>query len=277
MKKLFSFLMVIAFINLMLTSCNLQQKDPPVIPPYESMVIDFSQFSDDAKAADLEGKSADETAWNFLWAGTNVFVFNVILTVTLFVPVATFATAVHQTNPVFLGDATWQWSFTVDGFGGAYSARLTGQVLAEEAYWEMYVSKTGIGAFPEFMWYSGTSELDGTGGQWVLNHSNVYQEPLLQIDWESDGEEVGEVQYTIVRELNNNRQPEPAYGSYILAGRTTDELDAFYNIYLAETPKYVFIEWSTETYNGRIMDEVYFGDSEWHCWDTNGYDVVCGL
>jgi predicted small lipoprotein YifL len=277
MKKLLSFLMVIAVVNLMLTSCNLKQEDPPVLPPYESMVIDFSDFNNDAKADDLAGKSADETMVNFAWAGWNVLVFNVILTVTLVVPVATFATAVNQTSPVFLGDATWQWSFTVDGFGGAYTARLTGEVRAEDAYWEMYVSKTGFGAFDEFMWYSGTSKLDGTGGQWILNHSHNFQEPMLQIDWESDGEEVGEIQYTIVRELNDARQPEPANGSYILAGRNTDELDAFYDIYLAETPKYVFIEWSTETYNGRIMDEVFFGDDDWHCWDTNGYDVVCGM
>lgn len=277
MKKFISFLMAVAIVNLLFTSCERDKDNPPEMPPYESMAIDFSNFGGSQKSADdLAAKSTDETAVNYAWAGINVGFFNLVLTVTLIVPVAAFQTAISQ-PATYLGDNTWQWSFAVDGFASEYTARMTGEVLneTEEVYWEMYVSKQGVGAFEEFLWFTGTSKQDGTGGQWLLNHSNVFQEPMLQIDWERTGEEMGDIKYTVVRELNDNRLANAGYGSYIEAGRTEAELDAYYNIFLAETDRDVFIEWSTTTYFGRIMDEQSFLGPGWHCWDNNGYDIVC--
>ena len=61
----------------------------------------------------------------------------------------------------------------------------------------MYISREGIGAFSELLWYQGTSNLDGKSGQWVLNHSQAFPEPMLQIDWTVSGSDVGNIKYTI--------------------------------------------------------------------------------
>jgi hypothetical protein len=276
MKKLLSLLIALAIVNLMFISCEKQEDagTPPELPPLESMKIDFSKFTVEEKSA-IETKSTEsDTKANYGWASANVFIFNTILAVTLVVPIAAFATSFNQ-EAEFLGDATWQWKYTVEGFSGNYHARLTGQVRDNDVKWEMYISREGVGAFDEFLWYEGTSALDGNSGEWLLYHSADFQEPLLQIDWEKTGEEMGEVQYTVVRELTDDRSDNPNYGSYIKAGKTDNEYNAYYTIYQADSERNVFIEWNTTTFYGRVMDEKWYHDTEWHCWDNQGFDIDC--
>lgn len=283
MKKLLSSLLAIAVLNLMFVSCEQQEKDtPPEIPPYESMFTDFSQFkvneTNESVPVSLAKSTETGTMVNYGFSALEVGFFNIVLAVTLVVPVASFA-ASFQHQPVYLGDATWEWNYDVTGFAKTYKARLTGQIRSEDIYWQMNLAVDGIGGHPEFVWFYGTSDLDGHGGQWILNHSYEFQEKVLQIDWESDGEEVGEIKYTYVRELNNNREVEKGNGNYIEAGKVIDELDAFYNIHIYNANVADFIdvniEWSTSEYNGRVMCPEFFQDSEWHCWDSYGYDIVC--
>ena len=111
----------------------------------------------------------------------------------------------------------------------------------------MYLAVDGIGGFPEFLWFYGTSDLDGHGGQWTLNHSYEFQEK--------------------------------GNGNYVEAGKLIGDLDAFYNIHIYNNDQQDFIdvniEWSTTEYNGRVKCPEFFQTSEWNCWDGYGYDVVC--
>ena len=108
-----------------------------------------------------------------------------------------------------------------------------------------------------------------------MNHSVEHPDPMLQIDWERTGNEMGEVKYTYVREFNNQGVLDEGNGSYIEAGIADGNLDAYYNIFLAENNYEVFIEWSTTEYYGRVMAEDSYLGPGWHCWDENGYDVDC--
>lgn len=281
MKKFFSFLMAVAIVNLMFTACEKQDDGtPPELPPYESMAFDVSFFTDEGKAAveSLNQKSADEgTQNNFGVAVFDIVLFNTVLTAVLAVPVAAFANSFNQAS-TFLGEATWQWEYTVEGWFGKHNARLTGQVGSTNVIWKMYVSREGINPYAEFLWFEGTSALDGNSGDWLLYHSAQFQEELLKIDWVRLGDEIGDIKYTVVRELDNDRNADPGYGSYVLAGKTDAELDAFYTIYLAESSHSVFIEWSSANYNGRIKDEsnpILLQNIGWNCWDVNGFDTDC--
>ncbi len=284
MKKLLSGLLIVAVINLLFVSCEQQDNDnPPEIPPYESMFTDFSEFTvkEASKAAQVSSlkSTEEETMINYGFSALEVGFFNIVLGITLAVPVASFkASFAHK--PTFLGDATWQWTYDVTGFAKTYTARLVGQVRSEDILWQMHLSVEGIGGHPEFLWFQGTSDLDGHGGQWTLNHSYQFQEPVLQIDWESDGEKVGDIRYTYVRERNNAGEIEKGNGNYIEAGLVTGDLDAYYDIHMYNEGQQDFIdvniEWSTAEYNGRVKCPELFKDAgEWHCWDSYGYDVVC--
>lgn len=279
MKKIILSILFVGFSAVLFNSCEKNDEKAPQTPPYESMAIDFSKMSSDTKSAsDIAG---DTTIWNFAAAGITVFVWNAVLTGTLIVPVSAYYQALSQT-PTYLGDKSWQWEFDGTGFANTYHARMTGTIRSNDVKWEMYISKTGIGAHGEFLWFEGTSNLDGNGGQWILYHSYLLQEAVLQIDWTKTGDEVGSVKYTYIRESDNILEPQQLTdGSYLHYGLTDDVLNAFYNIDYntrnrADSANLkVNIEWSTTEYNGRIKAEHYFKDTNWHCWDSEGYDAVC--
>jgi hypothetical protein len=283
MKKFLSGLLATAVMNLLFLSCELQEKDtPPEMPPYESMFTDFSQFGENQASKSIsvvaEKSAEEESMINYGFSAIEVGFFSALLGVTMAVPVASFAASFNH-QPEYKGDATWEWSYDVAGFAKTYKARLVGQVRNEDILWQMYIAVEGIGGHPEFLWFKGTSDLSGEGGQWLLNHSYQFQEPVLQIDWKRSGEEVGEITYTYKRELNNSRETDNGYGNYIRAGKMAGDLDAHYDIHIFSIEQQDFvdvnIEWSTAAFNGRVMCSEFFNDSEWHCWDSFGYDVVC--
>jgi hypothetical protein len=144
----------------------------------------------------------------------------------------------------------------------------------------MYISKDGVGSFAELLWFNGTSTPDGKSGQWILNYSQQFPEPMLQIDWILNGTNISSIKYTYIRDLKDNRTPDLFKTSFIEYGFTASTLNAFYNIHYNNSStvidfKDVKIEWSTTNHNGHIKAVHYFQDSNWHCWDANGTDVTC--
>ena len=98
-------------------------------------------------------------------------------------------------------------------------------------------------------------------------HQNV-----LEAEWHKDYEtNASDLKYTYV-------EPEQEEtGSYIMF-RYLPELvyDAGFIISLAAGT--TEIQWNTFSIEGRVMDQVKFGNTDWHCWDTkaNGLvDKVC--
>lgn len=281
MKKIISFVLIVAIISGLFWGCEKKKDTPPSLPPANSMSIDFSNFTSPAKGGFAQGEvkgvsATDKTNWTL--ASTVAGVWNLILAMNLAVPVASFAVATNHT-PVYLDNKTWQWSYDFNVVGASYKARLTGQIRTSDIKWEMYISKTGIGAFAELLWYEGTSKPDGTSGQWILNHSQAFPVPFLQIDWTKTGTDIGNIKYTYIRELKDNGTADPFKTSFIEYGLTSATLNAFYNVHQNTGTVDVFndvnIEWSTTTHNGHIKANYYFQDTNWHCWNELGDNVTC--
>ena len=89
----------------LLTSCKKNKGNPPVLPPQESMIIDFSNFSTQKKSDALvsENKGTENSNWEF--AATVAGIWKTLITTTLAVPVAAFNKAIDQ-DPVFLEEKT---------------------------------------------------------------------------------------------------------------------------------------------------------------------------
>ncbi len=170
----------------LLTGCKKDKEDPPVLPPVESIEIDFSNFEPGKKSGEtVLPKGIENSNWEF--AADVASIFRGLIFTTLAVPVLSFHLAANQ-NPEYLDNKMWQWNYETDVFTDTYKARLTGQIRADDVEWKMYITKEGgTGAFPEFLWFTGTSKLDGKSGQWKLNHSPQFKEPVLQIDWTRTG------------------------------------------------------------------------------------------
>jgi predicted small lipoprotein YifL len=266
MKNLLSLGLILILIATSFAGCKKDKGDPPVLPPAESMTIDFSNFQVQKKG---DAKGTENSAWEF--SATVAGIWRLIINTTLIVPVTSFQLAVNQT-PVYLAKNNWQWSYNVTVAGSAYKARLTGEIRTSDVAWKMYVTKEGTGAFAEFLWFEGTSKLDGTGGQWILNQSSAAPSPFLQIDWTKTASAIGKITYTYVK------NGDPLKTSYIEYGLTSNTLNAYYKVRYYNGVKFsdVDVEWSTTLKNGRVKSIDYFlGDTNWHCWDANKVNITC--
>ena len=273
MKKIALLLIVITLMAGLFWGCEKKEnQNPPTLPPSGTMSIDFSNFLSSKKSVNIVG---DKTNWSL--AATTAGVWNIILAVNLVIPVTSFELAVNKT-PVYLNNK-WVWTYDFNVVGATYNAKLTGEVISNAVNWEMYISRSGVGAFDELLWYNGTSKTDGTSGQWVLNNSLQFPEPMLQIDWEAAGSSIGNIKYTYIRDKKDDRSTDPFKGSYIQYGMTTNTLNSFYNVHqntgVVNVFDEIFIEWSSTVHNGHIKANSYFQDNLWHCWNETGDNVTC--
>lgn len=274
MKKIFIILGLTAFLIPVFSGCEDDEAEKaPLLPPIESMVIDFSNFAGDAKST-TELKSVT----NFSWAALTVYFWNVTVGSAIAVPIAAYTNSFNHT-PAYLGNNKWQWSYTVNGFAGSYTARLTGELRTDDVKWEMYITKSGIGAFAEFKWFEGTSSLDRNTGQWTLYHSFTYQEEVLVIDWLRISGEFSQITYTYVRDLNDARETDDFNGSYLTYGLQDGNYDAYYRVHAYATSISSFadtyIEWNSTEFYGHIKAYHIYQNNNWHCWDTLGNDIDC--
>lgn len=268
MKKIIALLLFTIFIISLPTSCKKDKGSPPTMPLASTMKIDFSNFESGKKSGDVLISKGTENS-NFEFAALVAGYWDLLLFATLWVPVRSYEIAIDQT-PVSIGDNTWQWSYTATIATVSYKARLTGQIRSSDVLWQMYITKEGgTNPFAEFMWFSGTSKLDGTGGQWTLNLSSANPVPILQIDWTGTSFNAETIKYTYVKTGDSWN------GSYIEYGKTTGTYDAYYTVHYWNGSAFsdVNIEWSTTGNNGRVKCFDEFGDTDWHLWDSNYVNV----
>ena len=257
--------------TLLFTGCE-KDDDPkaPDLPPVVTFIMDFTDFGGGQQkhmALPSTVKSSDaSTAVNWGWAASNVLVWNTVLFVNLAVPVASFYEAFNHEG-VYQGDNEWTWAYNF--MGGTYEAELHGILSENQVEWEMYISKEDV--YSDFLWYSGTSNLTLTEGQWLLNRNPDDPNPYLQIDWtRSVDDESADIKYKNVMSGNDY------YDSYIYYGRNDGTTyDLFYDIYNSLSQNLINIEWNQTTKEGRVKDSEHFGDELWHCWDASLQDTVC--
>lgn len=267
MNKYFVVLISFLFLFLLsLNSCkdaNEPNDEPPALPPSSSsMVIDFSDFSQNA----LAKTALPQTKTNWWRAVSIVAPWKLILDVTLFVPVISFTAAMNQT-PEHQQDGSWLWSYD---FGNAprFTAELYGKIADKKINWDMYITKQGF--YSKFHWFYGESNLDGSGGKWTLNHSPGKEQAFLQIDWTFNASDsTGSIRYTALNAGDNT-------GSYIDYRRTKDTpYDRYFSLLDLPENHQIDIQWNFADKTGRIADSLFFGNSDWHCWASNLEDADC--
>jgi len=272
MKRYFVVIFLGVFSLSLITSCKKDKGEPPILPPAKSMTIDFSNFETGKKgdSAISVPKGTQTSNWEFS-AGV-ALLWKTIIYTTLAVPVTSFQLAVNQT-PTYVTDKTWQWSVNATVLNTTYKGRLTGQIASTNVVWKMYITKEGTGGFNDFLWFEGTSDFDGLGGQWILYLSPTSPVKVVKIDWEKTSESVGNIKYTYIKTGDN------FLDSYIEYGLTTSALNAYYTIHYYDTSFLQFfdlnVEWNSTLHNGRVKSQGHFGTTDWYCWDGNYLNVTC--
>jgi hypothetical protein len=241
---------------------------PPDLPPQSGFIMDFSNFADAGSLATPQVcLDADTSMLNWGQSVVRISFWNLALVVTLAVPTAAFVEAFNH-EPVQQEDDSWEWTYSVT-VGVPHTCRLVGRTENTQTHWEMYITKEG--EYSDYLWYSGYHNLPLTEGVWTVNRHPDQSNPFLEIDWHRDPvTNTGDLKYT-------NIVPDaPENGSYIFYGSdTAADYDRFYHLYNVEEDNLAEIEWHHQDKNGRVKDEFFYGDSDWHCWDANLRDAAC--
>ena len=270
MKRRFPFLAVILVLSVCYGGCKKDKGDPPLMPPYESMIIGFSNFSSASKSAAPEFgvKGVNSSNWEF--ASKVARGWEALINSAMEVPIASVRVT-SAYDPGYLSEKTWQWSYSFTATGQPYKAKLTGEIRSTDVLWKIYITKEGPGGYTDFLWFEGTTAADGTSGEWQVKESNASPVEIFRIKWTASGTKVNSVNYEYVKSGNLN-------GSYIKYGPLTGLLNSYYDIHYYESALAKFsdvdMEWNSSTKNGRVKSADYLlGD--WYCWDSNKVNVAC--
>jgi hypothetical protein len=238
------------------SSCNKEPEgNRPDLPPVESLIMNFTDF--DSPVADEKSSIASHA--NFNHAFTSLVFWSGASVITMALPVAAYGYALEQ-DAVYLGDNSWEWSYEFQWNSIDYKATLTGKRISNEEFTlEMVIA---LAALPEqgVLWFDGTVRYDHTHATWSIYREGTIE--VLGIEWTKDYE-LGDasLQYTYTE------PDQEETGSYIRYEYAPAEpYDASFTVSLSSGT--TLIQWDTASKEGRVMDEVKFGDGAWHCWDS---------
>lgn len=270
--KEFRFILLILTLGILSSGC-VKEDAVPDLPPSGSMIMEIDNIWKDSPSPGTYPSGSPQA--NFVFAATNVYVWNAVLTIQMAVPVAAFLESFNHTPEWDKSTSSWVWSYTVDLPNTSYTAELFGESKTDEIHWSMYISKTD--GFTDFLWFTGISAMDNKSGSWIINmdpDDNLKDPeiglPFISIQWSKTGDDIAEISYTNIEEESVNN------GSYIKYGLTGDsDLNAFYDIYRIWENNTVNIKWNTSTHFGRVLSMAHFQDPYWHCWTETFANIVC--
>jgi hypothetical protein len=264
-RKLEHSFLVLAILVLTITGCG-SASGAPTIPPIETFIIPIEDFPDNGIGSFVSLETGNQSNWNY--AAFTVGFWGAVVVVGLAVPVAAFRESFQHT-PVQQPDGSWIWSYSVNVGTSVYSAELHGQFITEGVHWGMNISKAG--EYEDFLWYYGEHNLPATDGFWVLKQSPAVPEDLLRIDWSRN---ISAGTYAI--KYINIVPGGPENGGYIDVQYTKGTpYDYICDIYNKGETNHTYIDWSSITGEGRVQDLKHFGDTDWHCWDSDQLNVTC--
>jgi hypothetical protein len=113
----------------------------------------------------------------------------------------------------------------------------------------------------------------------MLNESPSHPTGLLRINWALNSSSISSIKYINVAPSTSSNYKNN--GEYIQYGTVANtEFDRFYDIFMKNDTNTTLtnlteIEWNYADKHGHVKDPNKFGDSNWHCWDTNFTDMVC--
>jgi hypothetical protein len=244
----------------------------PAIPPAVLYTIPTSEVSADSVGTDGEEVLVRSPRTNWIHAGTTVAVWNAIVVLNLALPVNAIGHAFNQ-NAEYIGNDTYAWTYQyVPGAGlggGTYNVVLTGQYISsDEVAWTLTASQAG--GFQNFAWVTAVIKTDFSAAEFVVNRYPMNPQSYLQINSSYDPfTQQASVKLTniIPGDLHN--------GHYIAYGAdNANDLNRSFSIF-AGANDMMDIEWNAVQYYGRVRHGAFYGDNDWHCWDTQLFDTDC--
>lgn len=256
-----------AFISSCSDDSETNPGEAPSLPPQGSLSANLGNFPQN------EGGRAVYAKDYFGFAAVNVGFWQTVLGASLVIPATAFDEAFDHSFTYLEDQGKWKSEYTVNVNGKS----LTAQLFAdrdddgEEVKWEMYLSLEG--QYEDFLWFTGESRTDNTGGEWTLYGGPGEPREVLEIEWEREDGAPVQSKYVLIDEQSDRSGSFIAYGETDEAGfshyyevsvesDSAEDYDA--TIYFNETTK-----------EGRVKSESHYGDADWRCWDANFENTTC--
>lgn len=262
-------LLLLSAVGMIITFASCEKEPEAMqLPPAKSIVINWDKFPSQAtRKASESVVEPTPTYVNWLYSASSVVVWNTVIAANMAIPTVAYEAALDY-DPVYMGDETWEWSYSVSVNNRTIDARLIGSRIDSESFsMQMFLSEGD--KFQDFLWFEGVVRYDHSYANWTLSHSPDNRVDYLDIVYnENVDTDVSSITYTVIDPAND------MYNGYIDFGLDPEQdFDAHYTIFMNNNT--TSIEWSTQTQAGRVRDERRFNDAEWRCWDTLLQDVNC--
>ena len=251
-------IILISILIYAISGCKPKEKVAPVFPPENNISIDFSYFI-----------SPPESTGNYAHAFQTSVYWAHLLTdsLTLY---KNMLNTISDKKFSYQDENTWMINSVLNSGTDKYDINYFEIVNADTVETKMFFTLDST--YTDLLLFDGYFFSDSTTGYRQINKpdtSNTYLK-FLKIDWNIISENEKEIQFTNILTDNSKN------GSFIFY---KDSVDSQYNVYLdffdKATDNHSFIEYNKTSFSGRIKDEQYYGDTDWHCWDTERLDTNC--
>jgi len=149
---------------------------PPLLPVAEQFQFDLSFFD---SADSLEKASGDYD--NFINAYLRAVVLEAVANLVLAAPVGTFSAALN-TVPEAMDDGSWVWTYDWHYGPDPLTISLRGLPAGDVVEWEMSLAPTGSDL--TVLWFSGTTNGNGSEGRWTFHDLDTDGYPVSgEISW----------------------------------------------------------------------------------------------
>ena len=268
--RLFTILLISMTLILDCSDSTKADPDPPVLPPQSSIKLELSGLTNDSgsnlQLPKISGYNSSMVGSNWLYAAGQVGFWTTVTGVTLSIPITAFAATIDQ-DPEYLGDLRWKWTKNFQVLLGQYTSELYGEINGSVVDWEMYISQTG--GYSDYLWFTGESNLDGSGGTWTFNKSVEEPVDYLHVEW-NILPRFGDLKYEVVQTGAENE------GSYIFyALYPGEDYNAACTLFNSVNTNMINVEWHRINRDGHVKSPAYFEDELWHCWDENRDNIEC--
>ncbi len=247
---------LLSFILLFLFQCKPKEKIPPVFPSENDLIIDLSYFTE---PSDNNGNYARAYEVVETWIpvlNDSLQLYNDLIN------------AVYGEDFDYQDKNTWLVEKVLNKGNKEYGIKYFETVNADTVETKLFFSLDTV--YSDLLLFDGAFIPDSTTGYREINlpdTSNTYIK-FLRLDWNNVSSSKKEIKYT--NALIGGKK-----GNYIFYKDSNDvNYNIYFDIYDKAAENHTYIEYNNTNLSGRIKDEQFFGDTNWHAWDENRTDII---
>jgi hypothetical protein len=247
---------IVLFFSLF--GCKPKEKSAPEFPPETEISIDFSFFI-----------MPSETTGNYVRAFETTSYWANLLNDSLEL-YRNMLSSVQEKGLKYQDKNTWLLSKTLYQGDKQYDINYF-EIVHEDSV-ETKLFFTQDSSYTNLLLFDGYFFTDSAPGYRQINKpdtSNTYTK-FLKAEWHISSATKKDIKFTNIL-LNSDKNGNSVFYK--------DSVDGNYNVYLdffeKADDRHIYIEYNKTNFAGRIKDEQFYGDMDWHCWNTERADTDC--